>query len=80
MNISTERFVSVIRDLFKEDQDAITATTRFRDLEEWSSMQALLVIAAIDEHFGVTVPEKEFRAANTINDLLQAASGTVKHE
>ena len=69
MRITIEEFVNVIRSLFKEDGVTIEATTEFRELEEWSSMQALLVIAAVDEHFGVTLPEKEFRNANTIQDL-----------
>ncbi len=64
-----DEFVKVIRDLFKEDPGAIQAETEFRNLEEWSSMQALLVIAAVDEHFGVTLPDQEFRNANTIADL-----------
>ena len=49
----------------------IVGATQFRELEEWSSMQALIVIAAIDEHFGVTIPEKQFRSANTFEDLFQ---------
>lgn len=49
----------------------ITADSKFRELEEWSSMQALIVIAAIDEHFGITVPERDFRAAQTVSDLHQ---------
>jgi acyl carrier protein len=32
-------------------------------------MQALIVIAAIDEHYGVTITEKDFRAAQTVADL-----------
>lgn len=49
----------------------IVGATQFRELEEWSSMQALIVIAAIDEHYGVTIPEKQFRGANTFEDLFQ---------
>ncbi|MBL4585705.1 MAG: acyl carrier protein [Flavobacteriales bacterium] len=69
MRITIEEFVNVIRSLFKEDGVTIEATTEFRELEEWSSMQALLVIPAVDEHFGVTLPEKEFRNANTLQNL-----------
>jgi len=49
----------------------ITANSKFRELEEWSSMQALIVIAAIDEHFGITIPERDFRAAQTVSDLYK---------
>ena len=62
-------FLSVFRSLFQDSPDSIVETTLFRELEEWSSMQALIVIAAIDEHFGVTIAEKDFRAAQTVADL-----------
>lgn len=67
---NSELFVEVFRSLFQE-ADGINENTQFRQLEEWSSMQALIVIAAIDEHFGVTLPEREFREAKTVGDLYQ---------
>ncbi|MFT6210775.1 MAG: acyl carrier protein [Bacteroidia bacterium] len=71
MTLSTlQNFLEVFSSLFQE-RDMITADSKFRELEEWSSMQALIVIAAIDEHFGITVPERDFRAAQTVSDLHQ---------
>ncbi|MCB0756446.1 MAG: acyl carrier protein [Flavobacteriales bacterium] len=67
---NSELFVEVFRSLFQE-ADGINENTQFRQLEEWSSMQALIVIAAIDEHFGVTLPEREFREAKTVGDLYR---------
>ena len=66
-----QRFLEVFQSLFQVDVGSIQASTVFRDLEEWSSMQALIVIAAIDEHFGVTVAERDFREAKTVSDLYQ---------
>jgi len=71
MSFSIEEFTTVVRNLFRDNAVDIDAQTKFRNLEEWSSMQALLVIAAIDEHFGVTLPEKDFRNAVTISDLFE---------
>lgn len=65
----SEHFIQIFRSLF-QDGSEITEDTRFRELDEWSSMQALIVIAAIDEHFGVTIPEREFREARTVGDLV----------
>lgn len=67
---NSELFVEVFRSLFQE-ADGINENTQFRQLEEWSSMQALIVIAAIDEHFGITLPEREFRETKTVGDLYQ---------
>jgi acyl carrier protein len=69
MSVTSNDFVEVIKGLFA-DATSINAEVRFRELDEWSSMQALILIAAVDEHFGVTLPEKEFRKANTVEDLF----------
>ena len=61
-------FIQVMADAFSSETE-VKASVEFRELEEWSSMQALIVIAAIDEHFNVTIPEKEFRAAKTFQNL-----------
>lgn len=66
-----QEFLTVFNSLFQEAGDVIDGETKFRDLEEWSSMQALIVIAAVDEHFGVTIAERDFRDATTVADLHQ---------
>lgn len=70
MAADASEFLDVFRSVF-QDGTHIEPGTRFRDLEEWSSMQALIVIAAIDENFGVTIPERDFREAKTVADLHQ---------
>ena len=66
-----QKFLEVFQSLFQVGADDIKADSEFRELEEWSSMQALIVIAAIDEHFGVTIAERDFREAKTVDDLFQ---------
>lgn len=70
MNPTLSDFMDVMSDSFSAEAE-VEAGVRFRELEEWSSMQALIVIAAVDEHFGVTLPEKEFRKAQTFKDLYE---------
>lgn len=71
MAVSQERFLEVTSAVFHELAEPLTLETRFRELEEWSSMQALILIASVDEHFGVTFPERQFRTAVTVSDLYQ---------
>lgn len=70
MNPTLSDFIQVMSDSFSPTA-GVEAGVRFRELEEWSSMQALIVIAAVDEHFGVTLPEKDFRKAETFEDLFE---------
>ena len=55
-----------------EDTDAseITAGTEFKNLDEWSSLIALSVIAMADEEYDVTLKGDDIRGAVTVEDLF----------
>ncbi len=55
-----------------DDTDAseFKAETVFRELEEWSSIIALSIIAMVDEEYEVTLKGDDIRSANTIEDLF----------
>ena len=55
-----------------DDTDAgeIQAGTNFRDLDEWSSLIALSVIAMVDEEYDVTLKGDDIKNANTVEDLF----------
>lgn len=57
-----------------DDTDAseIKAETVFKELDEWSSLVALSVIAMVDEEYGVTIKGDDIRNSNTIEDLFNA--------
>ena len=55
-----------------EDTDAneIKAGTVFKELDEWSSLIALMVIGMADEEYNVTLLASDIREAETIEDLF----------
>ena len=66
-----ERFIDNFTELFDEtDPATITATTRFKDSKEWSSLVALSVIAMIDEEYDVEFRGDDIRGSNTVQDLF----------
>ncbi len=69
-------FIQNFADQFDEtDASEFTAETVFHDLEEWSSLIALSIIAMIDEEYDVTLKGDEMRAAVTIEDLFNIVKG-----
>ncbi|MDE6463434.1 MAG: acyl carrier protein [Muribaculaceae bacterium] len=56
-----------------EDTDPaeITAETEFRELDEWSSLINLGLIAMADEEYGVELSGAELRSAKTVGDLFE---------
>lgn len=66
-------FIANFADQFDEtDASVFTPETKFRELEEWSSLIALSVIAMVDEEYDVTLKGDDMRAAQTIEDLFNA--------
>jgi len=64
-------FVEKMADCFNQTSASlIKPETHFRELEEWGSMMALIVIAMIDSDFGKTVDADDLKATNTIEDLF----------
>lgn len=59
-----------------EDEPAceVTAETVFRDIDGWSSIVALSVMAMVDEEYDVQLTADEMRKANTIGDLFNTVS------
>lgn len=53
------------------DPSEIKADTRFRDLEEWSSLVGLSVIAMVDEECDVLLKGEDMRKANTPAELFE---------
>lgn len=66
-----DNFASVFDDT---DIAALSPDTNFRNLDEWSSLIALSVIAMADEEYEVELSGKELREAQTIQDLFDIIS------
>lgn len=76
-----DKFIENFAELFDEtDSDTINATTRFKELEEWSSLVALSVIAMIDEEYDVEFRGDDIRFSDTVEDLYNIALARVEEE
>lgn len=53
---------------------SLTEETKFRDLEEWSSLAALSLMAMVDEEYEITLKGDEVRSAQTLGDLISIIS------
>jgi len=76
--MSIEQFIGHFADLFDEtDPNTICATTRFKELDEWSSLIALSVIAMIDEEYDVEFRGDDIRGSSTVEDLYHIVESRV---
>lgn len=67
-----KEFVEKFAEQFDEtDASVFTPDTKFRDLDEWSSILALGIIAMVDEEYEVTLKAVDIQQATTIGDLFE---------
>ena len=69
MNIDTflKKIVEIFDDLPSQE---ISITSNFRDIDGWSSMTALSLMAMIDEEYDVVIKGDDIRNAVTIGDIF----------
>lgn len=64
-------FVTSFAEQFDDtDPSEIKADTRFHELEEWSSLLGMSVIAMARTQYGKTITGKEIRECETVEDLF----------
>ena len=65
------KFIENFADQFEDtDRSEIKAETVFHDLDEYSSLIALSIIAMVDEEYDVQLKGDDMRSAVTVEDLF----------
>lgn len=67
LNSFIENFAAQFDDT---DASVFTAETKFREVDEWSSLIALSIIAMVDEEYDVTLKGEDIKNATTVEDLF----------
>lgn len=65
-------FIEKVQEQFEDtDPTEITTSTEFKELDEWSSLTALSLIAMVDEEYDIQLKGDDIRNANTVEDLFK---------
>ena len=71
-------FIENFANQFDEnDANVINADTVFKELDEWSSLIALSVIAMVDEEYDIVLKGDDIRNASTVEDLYNIVKGKI---
>lgn len=71
LNEFIEKFSEQFDDV---DVSSLAAETKFREIEGYTSLVALLIITMIDEEYNVTVTGDDMKKQVTIGDLFNLVS------
>ena len=63
-----ENFASQFDDT---DESEFAAETKFHELEEWSSVMGLAIIAMLGDTYEITIKGAELRATETVEDVYE---------
>jgi len=70
-----EKFIENFANQFDEtDVSQFKISTIFRELDEWSSIMALTIIAMINEEYDVQLKGDDMRNSNTIEELFNVVN------
>jgi acyl carrier protein len=68
--MNLEEFIAAFAEQFDEtDASEIQADTKFHDLDEWSSLTGMGVIAMAKTQYGKTITGKELRECVTVESV-----------
>lgn len=68
--MSIEEFkTQLIAEFDNVNPESITPSTTFKEIPNWSSMYALIIIAFVDFHFNITLNGEDLKSAETIQEL-----------
>ena len=74
-----KEFVEKFAEQFDEtDASVFTPETKFRELDEWSSLMGLSIIAMVDDEYDVTLKGDDIRNSETIEDLFNIVASKVQ--
>lgn len=69
-SISRSAALRMLEEAFAVDEGSLTEETARADLPEWDSMGALMLIAELDERFGIILTPEESKSMTCIGDVL----------
>jgi acyl carrier protein len=62
-----ENVVSIFDDV---DVNTVNMLTNFREIDEWSSLAALVLLSVMEDEYGVALNNKELTGAKTVKDIF----------
>jgi len=65
-------FIKNFASQFDETQESVfQANTKFKELDEWSSLMALSIIAMVDDEYEVAIKGDDIKKSSTIEELYE---------
>lgn len=68
--VTIPALLNLIEALLNIDEGSLAIDTRLVDVPAWDSMGVLLLMAEMDERFGITISESELANLRSVTDIV----------
>lgn len=68
-----EKILHLIEEILKVPAGTITPETKIEDVEEWDSLAHVMIIGALEEQLGVSIPLDEAVELVSVAEILNRA-------
>ncbi len=76
--MTEKEFIKLFKESFDELQTTIQNKTIYKEIEEWTSMQALFFIAHLDNETGIVLSAEDLINTKTIQELYLLVNDKLK--
>lgn len=73
-----EKLQDIFRDVFGDDKIQLSEEMSAQDIEGWDSLQHILILAAVQDEFGISFDVDEIMNINNIGDMIKSIEGKIK--
>ncbi len=67
--VDEKLFLQNFADQFDDEPQGLTLESKFRDIDGWTSIVALSIMAMCDEEYDVILSANEMESANCVRDI-----------
>ena len=68
-------FIELVKESFDDLETTLSPSTPYKQIDEWTSMQALILIAHIDDNLGVVLDADDLKNTTTLEELYLLVEG-----
>ena len=70
-DVISDRFFTVISSILNTDVEGLTPDTSRDSLEAWDSIKHMYIVLALEEEFGIEVPDEQAEKLLTVGDVIK---------
>ncbi len=68
-----EKILALMDEVFQVAPGTVTEETRMEDLEQWDSLNHVMLIGELEGRLGIVIPLEEAMEITTVKEILQKA-------